>query len=115
MGTTEILARYIAETTYDTLPADVVRAAKDIMLDGIGVMLAGSQEEPPRLAAEYASEMGGRPDCTVFGHGVSGHVLDYEPMWHPGYPRDLADAAGNPRPRRDTRGLGQGRDHRTGR
>jgi hypothetical protein len=28
------------------LPADVVRAAKDIMLGGIGVMLAGSQEEP---------------------------------------------------------------------
>ena len=96
MSTTEILARHIVETTYDGLPADVVRAAKDIMLDGIGVMLAGSQEEPPRIAAEYAREMGGRPDCTVFGHGfktsppmaafvngVSGHVLDYEPMWHP--------------------------------
>src|SRR5215467_9344039 len=69
MGTTEILARHIVETTYGALPADVVRAAKDIMLDGIGVMLAGSQEEPPRIAAEYAREMAGRPDCTVFGHG----------------------------------------------
>jgi aconitate decarboxylase len=96
VGTTEILARHIVETTYDSLPAEVVRAAKDVILDGVGVMLAGSQEEPPRIVAEYAREMGGPPQCTVFGlgfktsppmaafvNGVSGHVLDYEPMWHP--------------------------------
>ncbi|MBI2205067.1 MAG: MmgE/PrpD family protein [Candidatus Rokubacteria bacterium] len=96
MGTTEILARHIVETTYDALPAGVVRAAKDVILDGVGVMLAGSQEEPPRIVAEYVREMGGAPRCTVFGHGfktsppmaafvngVSGHVLDFEPMWHP--------------------------------
>jgi aconitate decarboxylase len=96
MGVTESLATHIASTTYDTLPAEVVQAAKDIVLDGVGVMLAGSQEEPPRIVAEYAREMGGRPVCTVFGlgfktsppmaafvNGVSGHVLDYEPMWHP--------------------------------
>jgi 2-methylcitrate dehydratase PrpD len=96
MGTTEILARHIVETTYESLPAEVVRAAKDVILDGVGVMLAGSQEEPPRIAAEYAREMGGLPQCTVFGlglrtsppmaafvNGISGHVLDYEPMWHP--------------------------------
>ena len=96
MGTTEILARHIVDTSYDTLPPEVVRAAKDVILDGVGVMLAGSQEEPPRIVGEYAREMGGTPQCTVFGldfktsapmaafvNGVSGHVLDYEPMWHP--------------------------------
>ena len=96
MGTTEVLAHHIVETTYDSLPAEVVRAAKEIILDGVGVMLAGSKEEPPRIVAEYAREMGGSPQCTVFGYGfktsppmaafvngVSGHVLDYEPMWHP--------------------------------
>ena len=70
MGTTEILARHIVETTYDSLPAEVVRAAKDVILDGVGVMLAGSQEEPPRIVAEYAREMGGLPQCTVFGLGL---------------------------------------------
>src|SRR5262245_1134469 len=96
MGTTEILARCIVETTYESLPAEVVRAAKDVILDGVGVMLAGSQEEPPRIAAAFAREVGGPPACTVFGlgfrtsaplaalvNGISGHVLDYEPMWHP--------------------------------
>jgi aconitate decarboxylase len=96
MGTTEILARHIVETTYDTLTPEVVRAAKGVILDGVGVMLAGSQEEPPRLAADFARDIGGTPLCTVFGlgfktspplaalvNGMSGHVLDYEPMWHP--------------------------------
>ena len=96
MGTTEVLARRIVETTYASLPPDVVRAAKDVILDGVGVMLAGSQEEPPRIVAEYAREMGEAPLCTVFGlgfktspslaafvNGVSCHVLDYEAMWHP--------------------------------
>lgn len=84
------------ETTYGSLPPEVVRAAKDVMLDGIGVMLAGSQEEPPRMAAEHVREMGGAPVSTVFGlgfktsppeaafvNGISTHVLDYEAMWHP--------------------------------
>src|SRR5262249_36558960 len=128
MGTTEILARHIVETTYDALPADVVRAAKDIMLDGIGVMLAGSQEEPPRIAAEYAREMGGRPDCTVFGHGFktsppmaafvnggSGHVLDYQPMWHPATHATSPTLPATLAPRGDARGLRQGRDRRAGR
>ncbi len=70
MGTTEILARHIVETTYDSLPTEVVQAAKDVILDGVGVMLAGSQEEPPRIVAEYAREMGGLPQCTVFGLGL---------------------------------------------
>src|SRR5215470_4875639 len=96
MGVTETLATHIVDTSYDDLRADVVQAAKDIVLDGVGVMLAGAKEEPPRIVAEYAREMGGQPTCTVFGHGfktsppmaafvngVSGHVLDYEPMWHP--------------------------------
>ncbi len=69
MGTTEILARHVVETTYESLPAEVGRAAKDVILDGVGVMLAGSQEEPPRLAAAFAREMGGAPSCAVFGLG----------------------------------------------
>jgi hypothetical protein len=31
MGTTEILARHIVETTYDSLTPEVVRAAKDVI------------------------------------------------------------------------------------
>src|SRR5262245_31391862 len=96
MGTTEILARHIVETTYDSLSPEVVRAAKHVILDGVGVRLAARQEQPPRRAAALARGIGGAPRSTVFGpgfktspplaalvNGMSGHVLDYEPMWHP--------------------------------
>ena len=96
MGTTEVLARHVVETTFEALPPEVVRAAKDVILDGVGVTLAGSREEPPRLAAEYVREEGAAPRCSVFGqgfktsptlaafvNGIACHVLDYEPMWHP--------------------------------
>ena len=96
MSTTEALAQLIVQADYDSMPTQVVQAAKDVLLDGLGVMLAGSSEETARAVAEYVKEMGGLPRCTVYGHGfatspvmaafangVSGHVLDYEAMWYP--------------------------------
>ena len=44
MGTTEDLARFIAETQYDDLPAEVVAAAKIGILDGVANLLAGSTQ-----------------------------------------------------------------------
>jgi len=44
MGTTEDLARFIAETQYDDLPAAVVAAAKIGILDGVANLLAGSSD-----------------------------------------------------------------------
>ena len=96
MSTTETLAKLIAETRYESMPREVIEAAKVVILDGIGVMLAGSREEPSRIVADYVRDMGGNPQCSVFGqgfstspvmaafaNGVAGHVLDYEAMWHP--------------------------------
>ena len=96
MSTTEALARLIVQTDYDSMPSQVIQEAKAVFLDGVGVMLAGSREQTARAVAEYVREMGGPPRCTVYGHGfatspvmaafangVSGHVLDYEAMWHP--------------------------------
>jgi 2-methylcitrate dehydratase PrpD len=44
MGTTADLARFIAETQYDDLPAAVVAAAKIGILDGVSNLLAGSTQ-----------------------------------------------------------------------
>ena len=90
------MAKLIAGTDYASIPAEAVETAKIVILDGIGVMLAGSREEPARIVAEYVREMGGNPVCSVFGqgfstspvmavfaNGVAGHVLDYEVMWYP--------------------------------
>ena len=96
MSVTEDLAQHIASAKYDAMPPEAVEAAKVVILDGLAVTLAGSQEEAAQIVADYAREMGGNPQCWAFGHGfktsppmaafvngVAGHVLDYEVMWHP--------------------------------
>ena len=59
MAATETLAKLIAETPYESIPREAVEAAKAVVLDGIGVMLAGSLEEPARIVADYVRDMGG--------------------------------------------------------
>lgn len=96
MPVTEELAQHIASANFDAMPPEAVEAAKVVILDGLAVTLAGSQETAAQIVAEYAREMGGNPQCSAFGHGfktsppmasfvngVAGHVLDYEVMWHP--------------------------------
>ena len=96
MSTTEDLAQLISQAQFASLPPEVVDVAKTVILDGLAVTLAGSQEEAAKIVAEYAQEMGGNPNCSVFGqgfktspvmaafaNGVAGHVLDYEVMWYP--------------------------------
>lgn len=93
---TETLCRTISQTTFASLPSRVVEVAKQIILDGLAVAIAGSAEDGPRLAAEHVKSLGGTEVSTVFGrgfktspvsasyvNGISLHVLDYEPMWSP--------------------------------
>src|SRR2546423_763344 len=96
MGTTEDLARFIAETQYDDLPAAVVAAAKIGILDGVANLLAGSTQPVAQIISAYTLELGGTPVSSVIGHGfktnplnaafangVSGHCLDFELQGQP--------------------------------
>ena len=58
MGTTEDLARFIAETQYDDLPAAVVAAAKIGILDGVANLLAGSTQPVAQMVSAYTLELG---------------------------------------------------------
>ena len=96
MGTTEDLARFITETQYDDLPAEVVEAAKIGILDGVANLLAGSTQPVAQIVSAYTLELGGTPVASVIGHGfktnplnaafangVSGHCLDFELQGQP--------------------------------
>ncbi|MEW6300341.1 MAG: MmgE/PrpD family protein [Thermodesulfobacteriota bacterium] len=93
---TAALCQTITRTTFDTLPPRVVEVAKQVILDGIAVAVAGATEAGLRIVAEHVRSLGGIPTATVLGHGfktspvsaayvngISMHVLDYEPMWSP--------------------------------
>jgi 2-methylcitrate dehydratase PrpD len=93
---TETLCQTITQTTFASLPSQVVEVAKQIILDGIAVAVAGSSEDGPRIVAEHVKSLGGTESSTILGHGfktspvsaayvngIAMHVLDYEPMWSP--------------------------------
>ena len=67
MSVTEDLSGLITQTDFRSLPPEVVEVAKTLILDGLGVSLAGSVEPPARIIAEYVQEMGGSPPMLGVG------------------------------------------------
>ncbi|MGE0058606.1 MAG: MmgE/PrpD family protein [Dehalococcoidia bacterium] len=93
MGITEQLARFVGETTYESLPLELIIAAKRAWIDTIGVTLAGSREEAGEIGREYAKVTAAAEDALVLGtttktspalaalaNGIAGHALDYDDM-----------------------------------
>ena len=95
-GATEALARFVTQTSYSTLPAEVIGAAKVGILDGIANMLAGATQPLAAIVVAYLKQLGGNPQCAVVGHdlrtnapsaafanGIFLHCLDYEIQGQP--------------------------------
>ena len=60
-------ADFILGTGYDQLKPEVVRQAKKLILDLMGVSLAGYQSmEFPRMVVQYLTGLGGLPEATIF-------------------------------------------------
>lgn len=91
MALTREVAEFVRSTRYGDVPGEVVRSAKGFVLDGLGVILAGSTERGSRIIHSHVRQMGGRPEATVLGtglmapvpkaalaNGVSGHAMDYD-------------------------------------
>jgi 2-methylcitrate dehydratase PrpD len=73
-GTT--LVRFLADVSYEDIPADVVATAKLCVLDTLGVGIAASRRPWTRMVVETAREAGGNPACAVWAHGfrTSAHL-----------------------------------------
>ncbi len=63
------LSRYAIGLRYEHLSPEVVRYAKHLLLDTLGVALGAYQSEPSRIARSVISELGGRPEATIIGSG----------------------------------------------
>ena len=91
INVTEQLARFIVDTEYKNIPRDAVTKAKELLIDTVGVTLAGSAQPLSRIMLDHVKDMGGTPECTVFGkghrtsatnaaliNGTMAHALDYD-------------------------------------
>lgn len=88
---TERLANFVTNCTPEDISNDVFDAARDAVIDTLGVALAGSRESVAEIAADWVREIDARPSATVWGrtlashpaeaafaNGVSAHALDFD-------------------------------------
>lgn len=96
MAVTSQLCDRIAGISYQDLGVPAIEAARRLVLDGIAVAIAGTQEEAIHILAAHHKEQGGAAQATAIGNGfrlntvsaaalngAAMHVLDFEPMWSP--------------------------------
>lgn len=96
MGTTEKLASFVVGLKYEDIPPKAVSLLKRQCLDTIGVGLAGVTESSGPIISRYVQNMGGKPQCVVFGSNIKSsaadaafangtlcHALDYDDVWLP--------------------------------
>lgn len=71
----DTLSEFVANIRYDDLSDDALSAIRDVTLDTLGAMIAGSQLPENASLAKFISERSGPGTATVLGHG-----LKAEPM-----------------------------------
>jgi 2-methylcitrate dehydratase PrpD len=65
----EKLENFIYETKFEDLPAAVVHDTKYLLMDSIGVGLAGLSTDPAKMALALARRIGGPPESSIIGPG----------------------------------------------
>ena len=89
---TAAVVDFIGSATFEGLPAEAVAIGKRCIIDGLGVMLAGSTQDAGRILRDYVRETDSRTEATAFGpepfrtgaasaallNGTSGHALDWD-------------------------------------
>lgn len=89
---TSAVVEFIAHASLNSFPAEAVHTAKRCIIDGLGVMLAGSTQDAGRILHDYLNETDARSESTAFGlapfrtgapaaallNATSGHALDWD-------------------------------------
>lgn len=96
-------AQFAADLRFEDIPEDALHIARRCVVDGLGVMLAGSEQPSTDVAERYARLNGGAPHSRVVGdasfrvpahmaafwNGLAGHAMDWDDT-------QLAEGPGRP-------------------
>jgi 2-methylcitrate dehydratase PrpD len=91
-GATDALTAFITKTTLSSMPAGVVAQGKRCLVDGFGVVLAGSTVKGSAIVRDYVRTLSAKREATGIGAGglmtsaahaallnaASGHAMDYD-------------------------------------
>ena len=91
MDNTEGIAQFIVNTTYEALPEEAIKFAKQGITDCLGAALAGCPELGSKLITEYVKKKHGAPESSIIAgrfkapaceaalaNGTMAHLLDYD-------------------------------------
>jgi 2-methylcitrate dehydratase PrpD len=76
MNITKILSEFVVETNFQNIPQEVVRIAKEFVLDSIGAQLVGAKEPVSEILKEYMKGDFGSPEAGVVGGGIRASVVN---------------------------------------
>ena len=95
-GVTRALAQYAANLRFEDLPATVVGRTREVVLDCIGELLAGSTYPVGRATASFVRALGESGPCTVagtsmtvspvtaaFANAAASHCLELDDNYNP--------------------------------
>ena len=91
-GVTAAVAKFIVNTSLAGMPANVIDQGKRCLMDGFGVILAGSTVRGSAIVRDYVKGVTDKKESTVIGagsfmapvphaalvNGASGHAMDYD-------------------------------------
>jgi len=89
---TEESADFVRNLSFEELPAEAVRIGKRCVLDGIGLMVAGSYEKCTQVVTRFSSRISQLQGATILGvnpvtvtapfaalaNGTAGHAMDWD-------------------------------------
>ena len=88
---TQRLAEFVIDTRAAGVPAEVMDAARDAVIDTLGVALVGGLDEVGEIALRYVRDLDARREATIWGthvatsmaeaafvNGIFGHALDFD-------------------------------------
>jgi 2-methylcitrate dehydratase PrpD len=58
LGLTDYVAKFVSQTKYEDIPAEVIELGKKSILDGLGLALAGSRAQTGALCRQYLENLG---------------------------------------------------------
>src|SRR5688572_19984254 len=96
MGVTRDLAGFVVDTSYEALPADVVREAKRDVINVVGVALYASKDPSLNILVDMFNAEGGNGRASIWGtthrttlhnaamaNGYLGHLEDFDDTHFP--------------------------------
>jgi 2-methylcitrate dehydratase PrpD len=89
---TDAVVRFVQSCDYESIPSQALSIARHCIIDGVGVMLAGSTQAAGTIVRDYAGRAATEQEATAFGrepcstsaanaaliNGTSGHALDWD-------------------------------------